>query len=333
MTVLVMMLVLTILTYRSKHHCINTVNTVNDVLNKKGLKRMCDKQKVKTADECMLFEEEAKFKSTDEHLHLQLNDCHRYVEDMKVDFSEAKEKETPLAFSILAHKDAIQLSKLLSTIFRPWNSYCLQLDSKSSPKFIELITRLVKCYKTIYSNTTIFLSQSTISLVWQHSSLLEGDLNCLEQLSQKNPDWKYFVNVVGSEFPLITNYQLIKKLIGVKNSVGFVHTVFPWPEIQARWKYSYRLQDPLVAVEHFFPTLATIQVDHKGHVSQDFDQMEQLNSFKMRKTFWHEEFKTCHGQVRREICNLAFGDLPDILGQKTFVVNKFETDLDPTVVD
>lgn len=243
MTVLVMMLVLTILSYRAKHHCINTVITVNDVLGKKGLKRMCEKQKLKTADECVLFEEDAKMKSKDEYLDLQLNDCHKYVEDIKVDISEAKEKETPLAFSILAHKDAIQLSKLLSTIFRPWNSYCLQLDSKSSPEFIELITKLVKCYKTIHSNTTIFLSQSTISLVWQHSSLLEGDLNCLEQLSQRNTDWKYFVNVVGSEFPLITNYQLIKKLAVVKNSVGFVHTVFPWPEIQARWKYSYRLPD------------------------------------------------------------------------------------------
>jgi hypothetical protein len=52
-----------------------------------------------------------------------------------------------------------------------------------------------------------------------------------------------------------------------------------------------------VAVEHFFPTLATIQVDYKGHISQEFDQMEQLNSFRMRKTFWHSEFKTCHGQV------------------------------------
>ena len=38
-------------------------------------------------------------------------------------------------------------------------------------------------------------------------------------------------------------------------------------------------------------------------------------------------------QVRREICNLAFGDLPAILSAKSFVVNKFETELDPTVVD
>lgn len=392
------MLIMTLVSYRSKHECINTVIAVNEDLDKKGRHTMCQKQQLKSADECNSFQEDSKLKSKDEYLDLQLNDCAGYIEDTKVD-SEDIEKETPLAFSLLAHKDANQLSKLISAIFRPWNSYCLQLDSKSNPKFIKLMTKLIKCYKTVHTNSTIFLSQSSISLVWQHSSLLEGDLACLEQLSQKNSGWKYFVNVVGSEYPLITNYHLIKKLSTVKNGIGFVHTVFPWPEVQARWKYSYRLpdggaetstslfggyyrygpyktdhlksspplnltimygiknvaitrdfayfvlhshiaqvlrdwlQDTLVAVEHFFPTLATIQVDYKGHISQEFDQMEQLNSFRMRKTFWHQEFKTCHGQVRREICNLAFGDLPYILDQKSFVVNKFDTELDPTVVD
>ena len=38
-------------------------------------------------------------------------------------------------------------------------------------------------------------------------------------------------------------------------------------------------------------------------------------------------------QQRRQICNLAFGDLPRILQQDAFAVNKFDTKLDQTVVD
>ena len=38
-------------------------------------------------------------------------------------------------------------------------------------------------------------------------------------------------------------------------------------------------------------------------------------------------------KVKREICNLAFGDLPAILSTEAFVVNKFDTDLDGDVVD
>ena len=37
--------------------------------------------------------------------------------------------------------------------------------------------------------------------------------------------------------------------------------------------------------------------------------------------------------MKREICNLAFGDLPAILSTEAFVVNKFDTDLDGDVVD
>ena len=68
-------------------------------------------------------------------------------------------------------------------------------------------------------------------------------------------------------------------------------------------------------------------------MTQRFDHLDQLNSFKMRKTFWQHEYKTCHGQVKREICNLAFGDLADILEQKAFVINKLDSELDPTVVE
>ena len=35
--------------------------------------------------------------------------------------------------------------------------------------------------------------------------------------------------------------------------------------------------------------------------------------------------------MRRDICTL--GDLPDILDQEAFVVNKFDTALDPEVVE
>ena len=52
-----------------------------------------------------------------------------------------------------------------------------------------------------------------------------------------------------------------------------------------------------MAEEHFFSTLATVHVSQDGEVYQGFDKLEQLNSFKMRKTFWDDESDTCHGKV------------------------------------
>ena len=37
--------------------------------------------------------------------------------------------------------------------------------------------------------------------------------------------------------------------------------------------------------------------------------------------------------MRREICNLALGDFPSIVKTEGFVMNKFESEIDASVVD
>ena len=87
--------------------------------------------------------------------------------------------------------------------------------------------KLVACYRSAHPSTDIFLSTANLSLVkqknnpvlkvfnaiafkvWQHSSLLEGDLACLQQLQQKNSQWKFYLNIVRkSSEKTIQNVQL-----------------------------------------------------------------------------------------------------------------------------
>ena len=96
-------------------------------------------------------------------------------------------------------------------MYRPWNLYCVQLDSKSSPEFQAVIQKLLRCHSTYHSVDNIIL-MPPYNMVWQHSSLLEGDLACLSQLLNRSHHWQYYVNVVGSEYPIMTNLQLIEKL-------------------------------------------------------------------------------------------------------------------------
>ena len=102
----------------------------------------------------------------------------------------------------------------MSAIYRPWNFYCIQVDSKSSVEFVSIVRRIIDCYNSdkTESEAGVFLSSLSLSLVWRHSSLLEGDLACLSQLLNRSLHWKYYINVVGSEFPIMTNFQLIKRL-------------------------------------------------------------------------------------------------------------------------
>ena len=107
------------------------------------------------------------------------------------------------------------------------NDTSIQVDSKSSEKFYALVEKLVACYRSAHPSTDIFLSTANLSLVkqknnpvlkvfnaiafkvWQHSSLLEGDLACLQQLQQKNSQWKFYLNIVRkSSEKTIQNVQL-----------------------------------------------------------------------------------------------------------------------------
>jgi len=382
--------------HRWHNSCWNSVLQVRHHLGSSP----CSALRVTSSEQCRAYKAAVASRSTDAHLFTELDECSAYLNsNTEPEWSE-EEKNLPLAFAILDHRDGAQLAKLVKAIFRPWNSYCIQVDSKSSEAFRALVEKLVACYRSVHPSTDIFLSNVNLSLVWQHSSLLEGDLTCLQQLQQKNSRWKFYLNIVGSEFPLITNLELVRRLNEVgKDSPGFVDIKFPSKEIAERWKYSvelpkedastgvswfggyYRygpqhteelksappfnltvmygiknvaitrsfanfcltsevgkalrawLQDVLVAVEHFWPTLAIVKIGKDGVVSQDFSMIEELNKFKMRKTFWWQNGESCHGEFRREICNLALADLPQILNQEAFVVNKFDSGLDPTIVE
>ena len=110
-------------------------------------------------------------------------------------------------------------------------------------------------------------------------------------------------------------------------------------------------------MEHFYPTLALVNMrvhQKTGRVEQEFDKkmLEELNRFRARRTFWDGSGHSCHGwvsrsygyhirvvnnttyfKIRREICNLALGDLPAIIKTEGFVMNKFVSDIDASVVD
>ena len=55
--------------------------------------------------------------------------------------------------------------------------------------------------------------------------------------------WEYYLNIVGSEYPLTTNYQLIKKMESVDNDKGFVEVSFATEGVKNRMKYAYLLPE------------------------------------------------------------------------------------------
>uniref|UniRef100_A0A183A3A7 Protein xylosyltransferase n=1 Tax=Echinostoma caproni TaxID=27848 RepID=A0A183A3A7_9TREM len=56
-----------------------------------------------------------------------------------------EEREFPLAFSLIVYTDADRVLRLFRAIYRPHNYYCIHIDRKSKPEFVNVTERLKQC--------------------------------------------------------------------------------------------------------------------------------------------------------------------------------------------
>ena len=116
-----------------------------------------------------------------------------------------KERDFPLAYSILMYKDVEQVERLLRAIYRPQNSYCIHIDAKTKPAIRNSMRNIAKCFPNV------FITSRSVDVRWGQFSVLEPELICMKELWQ-HKKWKYFINLTGQEFPLKTNYELVQIL-------------------------------------------------------------------------------------------------------------------------
>ena len=111
LAVSVLVIVLLILCSRAREHsCINTVDQVNRELLAAGFNKSCPILQVTSAADCNIRRQFDIVTSSQDYLDGQLDACSNYIKDTSVPFQK-EEKEHPLSFSILAHKDPSQFAK------------------------------------------------------------------------------------------------------------------------------------------------------------------------------------------------------------------------------
>ncbi|KAL3870464.1 hypothetical protein ACJMK2_038522 [Sinanodonta woodiana] len=261
------------------------------------------------------------------------------------------EESFPLAFSIVMYKDVYQAERLLRAIYRPQNIYCIHVDQKA----VRGVKEAMKCIASCFEN--VFIASKLHSVRWGTLSVLDADLSCMAELLQNHKSWKYFINLTGQEFPLRTNYELVK-ILSVYDGANdiFGSTDRRW---HTRWKYAgkppYNIR-PLKGSVHivanrdfvdflinnriaqefykwtkktkipdetFFPTLNhNPQFGVKGQYngSRPPHKIRHFSRYKI----WTQRIGTgCHGKIVHGICILGIGDLPFLRTSYDFFVNKF----------
>ena len=124
-----------------------------------------------------------------------------------------KEIQNPMAFSIGTHSDAVMFERLFSAIYRSHKTYCIHVDLKSKFKFYLLIEKLAKCYNSHFGTQNVFLTDDRVSVYWAHWTMVQADLNCMRDLVTRNTSWKWFMNLAGTEYPLMTNAEMLDTIL------------------------------------------------------------------------------------------------------------------------
>ena len=143
-----------------------------------------------------------------------------------------EEENFPIAFSLLVFKDIEMVDRVLRSVYRPQNLYCIHVDSKSDPEFYSAVQSVAACF-----SDNVRMSRRRVDVQWGHFSVLEPELICMEDLwdmdenvtditedtpgsmeKQRRKKWKYFINLTGQEFPLKTNYEIVQILKAYKGA-------------------------------------------------------------------------------------------------------------------
>ncbi|XP_044132003.1 beta-1,3-galactosyl-O-glycosyl-glycoprotein beta-1,6-N-acetylglucosaminyltransferase 4 [Bufo gargarizans] len=144
------------------------------------------------------------------------------------------EKDFPIAYSLVVHKDAISVERLLYSLYSPTNIYCIHYDQKSSSSFKKAMINLANCFPNV------FIASKLESVIYAHFSRLQADLNCLSDLLKSPVQWKYGINLCGQDMPLKSNYELVSELKKL-NGKNMLETTLPTDIKRDRYTFHHEI--------------------------------------------------------------------------------------------
>lgn len=147
----------------------------------------------------------------------------------------SEEASFPLAYIITLHKEFETFERLFRAVYMPQNVYCVHVDGKAPATLWQAVQQLVGCFPNA------FLASHTERVVYGGASRLRADLHCMRDLLASTVPWQYLLNICGQDFPLKTNWEIVRQLKGFRGK-NVTPGVLPPPHVIARTKYVHREQ-------------------------------------------------------------------------------------------
>lgn len=171
--------------------------------------------------------------------------------------------EANLAYFIqIAQSTAGHLPRLLARLYHTDNVYAIHFDSKMEADIVTDVTQRLYNENPMYRRNVHIMPSELIT--YRGISMVLNTINAMKFLLERNPRWHYFINLSGSDYPLISP-RLQRQLLGKHVDREFNFVAFATKE---RW------QDNIAhRLDHFYVDEALSFAEGPSEVKQ----MAQLN--------------------------------------------------------
>uniref|UniRef100_UPI00398E89AB beta-1,3-galactosyl-O-glycosyl-glycoprotein beta-1,6-N-acetylglucosaminyltransferase 3-like n=1 Tax=Pristiophorus japonicus TaxID=55135 RepID=UPI00398E89AB len=171
-------------------------------------------------------------------------DCDSFVKTRKyITFPlSAKERDFPLAYSMVVNENIDMFERLLRGIYAPQNVYCVHVDRKSPKSFHSAVQAITSCFPNVY---VVGKLESVTYASW---SRVQADLNCMAELLQSTVPWRYLITVCGKDYPIKTNREIVNGLMAMNGS-NIMDSVSPPEHKQRRWKFHHDVRETVVRTD------------------------------------------------------------------------------------
>ena len=137
---------------------------------------------------------------------------------LKEEEESNEDLEANLAFFIQISPSTINhLPRLLSKIYHEKNVYAIHLDLKISDEQRKNV--LNKLYKITEYKRNVHIMESEL-ITYRGVSMLLNTINAIRLLLDVDKKWDYFINISGSDYPLI-DAKSQRKLLGIRKGLNF----------------------------------------------------------------------------------------------------------------
>ncbi|HEY4275056.1 MAG TPA: beta-1,6-N-acetylglucosaminyltransferase [Rhizomicrobium sp.] len=122
-----------------------------------------------------------------------------------------------IAYFLLVHRYPEQFKRLFRAIHDPKNLYLIHIDKNSGPE----LDANIRDFLSAYPNAAILKSERAL---WGGYSLVDAALRGMAELLRMSPDWDYFVNLSGQDFPLKSQSE-IAQFLAENRGTEFIRTL------------------------------------------------------------------------------------------------------------